>query len=32
MQIMRGTISEYLDLRFVTIYKQLTLEAKREDS
>jgi hypothetical protein len=30
MQIMRGTISEFLDLRFVTIYKQLTLKAKRE--
>lgn len=30
MQIVKGNLHEYIDLRFITIYKQLTLEAKRE--
>ena len=30
MQIVKGNLYEYLDLRFITIYKQLTLDAKRE--
>jgi hypothetical protein len=30
MQIIKGNLHEYIDLRFITIYKQLTLDAKRE--
>lgn len=32
MQPLKRNLNEYLDLRFITIYKQLTLNAKRKNS